>query len=121
MAEESAAVYSFSLEGLTTELVLAAYRAKAKDAHPDAGGSAEAFAAVDRAKYVLLSWLERQARDGAGAVPHGGVTKCQRCDGKGYVELLTRSFGGRLRKQCPGCHGNGELYDERPPESNRNG
>lgn len=93
-----------ALEGLTADSVQATYRAAAKATHPDAGGSAEAFAKVDRAKHVLLKWLEREAQFKDLEPKHG--EKCRRCDGKGYVESA-RAFR-TMRVACPLCRGLGE-------------
>lgn len=86
--------------------VQVAYRYAAKNAHPDAGGTAEQFAAVDRAKHVLLAWLEKKARP----VTPGAGTKCQRCAGKGHVEL--QKAWRTMRVQCPTCRGTGDLDSE---------
>lgn len=118
-AEDAAAVFGFDISSglLDKQAVEAAYRTEAKRAHPDAGGSLEAFAAVDHAKHVLLHWLAM--RDGEPEKPHGGVTKCPRCDGKGYMELHGARLGSVMRKQCPTCKGNGELYDEKDKDGDR--
>jgi len=100
---------------MSEDKVNALFRAAAKYAHPDAGGSPEAFAAVDRAKHILLHWLKRK---GTGIRPaHGGVSKCPRCDGLGRV-ILYKGVS-QLRVQCPTCQGNGEIYDERDKEGDR--
>lgn len=108
------AVWSFPL---SKESLTVAYRQAAKVTHPDSGGSLEAFAAVDRAKHILLHWLDRSAVE--EAKPHGGVAPCPRCDGKGYMELRGSRFGSIMRKQCPTCQGNGEIYDEKNKDGDR--
>lgn len=101
---------------LDKERVTIMYRLAARHLHPDRGGSAEAFAAVDRAKHVLLHWLARaEAQEDK---PHGGVSKCPRCDGRGYMELRN-GFKAPLRKQCPTCNGNGEIFDEKDKDGDR--
>lgn len=105
-AEEALTVLRIASTPETVEEseVTSAFRAVAKGAHPDAGGSVEAFATVDRAKHVLLEWLKR--RPTGPALPHHGE-KCERCDGKGYV-MSHRAFRS-MRVQCPSCRGTGEI------------
>lgn len=94
-------------EPFTSEDVKLAYRAKVQTAHPDKGGSPEAFALVDRAKHVLLRWLEQ----GAGQkTATGAGRECTRCQGRGYVESH-RGFRA-LKMQCPQCRGSGDLDTE---------
>lgn len=105
MAEEASKelmIHSFFLQGLERSHVLEAYRSCARETHPDAGGSVEAFAAVDRAKHVLLEWLKKSP---APAEPAHG-TKCNQCGGAGFI---MRHRGLRaMRMQCPRCRGMGE-------------
>lgn len=91
-------------EVYTAADVNAAYRVKARDAHPDAGGSAEQFVQLDRAKHILLGWLKRRKVTTAKATAH--ATKCKRCDGTG----ITNSHKGfrTMRMQCGTCRGTGE-------------
>lgn len=112
MAEEAAAVFGFDIASglLDAQAVHAAYRTEAKRAHPDAGGTPEAFAAVDRAKHILLAWLDKQERLDT-IKSHGGVTVCPRCSGDRRI-VLQRGFR-QMQVQCPTCQGNGELYDEK--------
>lgn len=89
--------------------VTASYRKAAAHTHPDMpGGSVEAFARVDRAKHVLLKWLERQGSDGP---PKLQAERCPDCDGKGHV--VRKGQKGfkvtELRVQCRKCRGTGEL------------
>lgn len=120
MAEEAARVFGFDISAglLDEQAVLAAYRAEVKRVHPDAGGSVEAFAAVDRAKHVLLRWLARSVAE-EPTTQHGVITACPRCEGRGFLELTGRRFGASIRRQCPACQGNGELYDEKTKEGDR--
>lgn len=108
MAEEAAALLGVGLEGATPEIARDAYYAAAKAAHPDAGGDAEAFAAVDRAKHVLLEWLRRQA-DAPLPTPGAGQT-CDKCGGAGHV-MIQRAWKA-MRVQCPRCRGTGCLDTE---------
>lgn len=91
-------------EVYTAADVNAAYRVKARDAHPDAGGSAEQFVQLDRAKHILLGWLKRRKVTTAKATAH--AAKCKRCDGTG----ITSSHKGfrTMRMQCGACRGTGE-------------
>lgn len=91
---------------LTLQVVKEAYRSRCRETHPDMGGTAEAFAAVDRAKHILLKWLERDPEPkvaGAGQV-------CDRCDGRGYIE--SRRAWRSMKMQCPKCRGTGDLDSE---------
>jgi DnaJ-class molecular chaperone len=88
------------------EIIQHAYRQAVKVVHPDKGGTAEQFAAVDRAKHVLLAWLEKKAKP----TTPGAGTKCQRCAGKGHVEL--QKAWRTMRVQCPTCRGTGDLDSE---------
>jgi DnaJ-class molecular chaperone len=103
------------LDDHTVDTINDWYKRAARRTHPDIGGSAEEFAAVDRAKHVLLKWLERQAA--APPPPHGGVSECPRCHGERHVYLWKGVR--KLRVQCPTCKGNGEIYDEREKENDR--
>jgi hypothetical protein len=100
-------VWSFPL---TAEAVAVAFKQAAKVAHPDAGGSMEAFVAVDRAKHVLLAWL---AKPQSGPAPAHGEP-CPRCTGKGFI-LSQRAFRA-MRLSCPMCRGTGELNVEQEKE-----
>jgi DnaJ-class molecular chaperone len=111
MAEDAwRVILSWLPEGLTEnpppptteDEVRASYRAASKRAHPDGGGDPAAFAAVDRAKHVLLEWLKKPR---PAEVPHG--EKCDRCAGKGFM-MSQRGFRA-LRVQCARCRGTGEL------------
>lgn len=108
----TAALAELDMESLTTwgvGEVKAHYRAAARTAHPDGGGTPEKFAAVDRAKHVLLHWLAQQAR--AGGAPKLEAERCDHCLGNGYV--VRKGQQGfkvtSLRVQCRKCRGTGEL------------
>lgn len=92
----------------TEEEVKVSYRTASKRAHPDGGGDPAAFAAVDRAKHVLLHWLERSKRDEPQTA--GAGTECTRCAGTGHVE--SRRAWRSMRVQCPLCRGTGCLDAE---------
>lgn len=96
------------LDGLLEQQVKELYREACKTAHPDGGGTMEKFAAVDRAKHLLLKWLEKQTDE--PALPPMGV-KCPSCAGRGYrMSDVQRGFKiTSLRVQCRKCRGSGEL------------
>lgn len=79
-----------------------AYRTAARYTHPDSGGTSEAFAAVDRAKHVLMHWLSRPDR----SEPPPPKADCGRCHGKGFI--LSHRAWKTLRIQCPQCRGTGD-------------
>ena len=88
---------------LTEEAVRQSYRSLVKETHPDVeGGSVEDFARVDRAKHVLLKWLEQPKSD----APVHKRDDCVQCSGMGYV-LSARGFKS-MRIQCPKCRGTGD-------------
>lgn len=78
------------------------YRIAARKTHPDAGGALEAFAAVDKAKHVLLAWLARRPEPTSRST----FRNCTICAGKGKV---TRHRGfNSWQERCGACHGSGE-------------
>lgn len=106
-AREAADLLAFPSLGAVVDAdhVKEHYRTAAKGCHPDAGGSAEAFAAVDRAKHILLAWLEKPQ-------PAPTVHKkkaCDYCGGLGHVYTSGRNIGSQgLRRTCPKCRGSGD-------------
>jgi hypothetical protein len=120
MAEEACETLGWGKEtlsgdGPTTSGINAQFRTAAGAAHPDKGGTAEAFVALDRARHVLLAWLERQAE--APAPSHGGAAECPRCHGAGRI-MMHRGVR-QMPMQCPACQGNGEIYDDRESTGDR--
>ena len=113
-AEEAAAIFGFDISSglLDEQQVIAAYRTEARAAHPDGGGSPEAFARVDWAKHVLIEWLKK--RDGAVAAPRQ-AKRCASCDGKGFVQKHL-GFKRGARIQCVSCAGTGDA-DYQPDRS----
>lgn len=95
-----------TLDGLLEQQVKELYREACKTAHPDGGGTLEKFAAVDRAKHVLLKWIAKQG----DSPPPMNVVKCGNCEGKGNVTIKSqRGFKiTELRRQCRKCNGTGE-------------
>lgn len=109
MAEEAMArleIVGIDLDQLTIEWVKGAYRVAVQYSHPDKGGSVEDFAAVDRAKHVLLEWLGKEQP----ARPVHKPDVCPRCDGRGFV-AQQRAWRA-MRMQCPRCRGAGDLDTE---------
>lgn len=100
-----------NIDGLTASNVKSAYHAASKYTHPDMGGSAEAFARVDRAKHIMLEWLVKPA---TAAQPAHKARKCGNCAGKGYVHSMI-GFKQGPRKQCHPCRGTGDA-DYEPDE-----
>lgn len=88
--------------------VTAAYKARAKEVHPDMpGGSAEAFARVDWAKHVLLAWLKQAAPAERSVF---GVRRCEVCNGTGKA-TVQRGFN-QMKIICGACKGSGDAdYD----------
>lgn len=106
-AAEACEVLDIDLEGLTEAAVTAAYRNKAKSAHPDMGGSLEAMAAISNAKQLLEWWLEAVAK--ARQEPNGrGKGNCRACAGQGYIQRRT-GFQLGPRMHCVLCEGSGNV------------
>lgn len=98
-----------SLSGWANESnVKAAFHAASRQTHPDMGGSAEAFAAVDRAKHVLLEWLKRAPA--ARPVQSAQGEPCDRCGGAGWVSVQ-RAWKA-MRVTCQRCRGTGDLSND---------
>lgn len=111
-AKEACEILGWGVETLGEEFtpagVVAQYKHAAKSAHPDTGGSAEAFARVDWAKHALLAWLRQQG----GATEHSVFdrTRCDACNGSGRVTM--RKGWSTLQVSCTKCHGSGDAdYD----------
>ena len=79
-------------ESATRSEIRSAYRALALKHHPDRGGDATAFARVVAAYNRLLMVAPDKAR-------------CDRCDGRGYIERGTALSA--LRYVCAQCGGSG--------------
>ena len=118
-AEEAASVFGFKLDGILAEdLIIAAYRTEAKKAHPDAGGSPEAFARVDWAKHALLAWIEQEGAQ--IEAPTLQKQKCHKCSGLGFTQAHV-GFRKGARRVCTRCHGSGDLnFDPDKPAIERN-
>jgi DnaJ-class molecular chaperone len=96
---------SHPLDVMTKEAVQQAYKNLVKLHHPDKGGSAEAFVRIDRAKCVLLGWLERRASEEPSAAVSS--VACPMCHGSGR-RTLRRGFHS-MTMMCGTCRGHGEM------------
>lgn len=93
----------FSMDAVPTPGgLVVAYRAAAKLAHPDTGGSEEAMQRLNAAKAVL------EAAE-PGTKPDDGRQRCAFCRGTGTIR------SGFITKTCSGCNGTG--YVTRAPVS----
>lgn len=99
-ATEAASILEIKLEDLTEETIKAAYRTKARAAHPDAGGSAEQWARVSWAEAALKRWLTARPM-ALGKVEHMRPGNCRACAGTGRVR------SGQLKMFCVLCDGTG--------------
>ena len=82
----------------TPQQIKAAHRTKAREAHPDRGGSAEHFAEVQRAYEVLSDPQRRQEWEATyqAWAAERRATLCPQC----FAALRTRAGG---RNACPVC------------------
>lgn len=100
LAQDAARVLGVELEGLSVEQLRLAYRAKAKAAHPDAGGDPDDFLKLGHARDILARWVADPPPP-----PKPELEPCMSCSGKGFI-LRQRGWRG-LRSQCPMCKGRG--------------
>lgn len=108
MAEDAAKVMhlEFNPGGMTEQMVKDRYKVLAKELHPDKGGDPAAFVEADRAKCILLGWLERRAKEEPGEAAVSSNT-CPMCHGTGR-RTLRRGFRS-MTMLCGTCRGHGEL------------
>ena len=86
--------------------VAAAARAKAREHHPDRGGSHDAMAAVNAARVVLLDPAEtKRYRAKLLATTHRA---CMHCQGNGGW-WKQKGFKGRVFNGCTTCYGSGMM------------
>jgi DnaJ-class molecular chaperone len=83
------------------EDIVAAYKAKAKTAHPDMGGSDEEFRTLTLAYNTLREAVKRPAP--LGKRIH---SRCSTCNGSGIVDTRRASWR-TLKVRCPQCKGTG--------------
>lgn len=107
-AEEAAEILGVHFETASVAAVNMSYKAAAKRTHPDAGGSAEAFARVDWAKHALTAWLGRNPAK-LNDMPVKG-DPCPVCAGTGRVKVQN-GFKSALTRLCQMCQGTGEVMD----------
>jgi curved DNA-binding protein CbpA len=79
--------------------IRAAYRAAARVAHPDRGGTAEAMAAVNVAYATLSSREKKRVYDRANGFDT--LQRCTECAGKGTVSV--RKGWGVKVTSCKAC------------------
>lgn len=107
MAVEAATTLGgLDLETLSEPVLTKVFRDLAKSLHPDKGGDARQFIEADRAKCVLLGWLERRAN---GEPPSAAISSvaCPMCHGSGR-RTLRRGFHA-MTMMCGTCRGHGEI------------
>lgn len=109
MAEKAAEQLDLGLFGLSEASVRIAFREAAKRMHPDKGGTMDEFVQLDRAKEVLLRWINRPMAEPVD--PAIASDKCQPCKGTGR-RVLRRGFRS-MTMVCGSCRGTGERV---PPE-----
>lgn len=105
-ALEAAKVLGLQITATPAE-VHGAFRELAKAAHPDGGGSLEAFSRVEWAKEALTRWVKRNPPQLDDVNYAAAGEPCPPCGGKGYV-VTRRSFGKGMRRQCIRCNGTGD-------------
>lgn len=102
-AAEAAETLSLKFEGLTPEAVSDAYRAAAKDCHPNSGTyDAERWSRITWAKDTLGRWLAVAEPSPAPSAPTPG--RCRACGGSGRIK---RPSG--LMMLCVLCSGEGAV------------
>ena len=112
-AAEAAGVLEVELDGLTSSAITSAYRAKARDCHPDHHGNAklEEWSRVSWAKEVLGYWLAKRPQPVSEAVDLTDPP-CAACGGVGRLPIVSRGFGKPLTVQCATCKGLGTITVE---------
>jgi hypothetical protein len=108
-AESAAAVLGLDLDdaGFCEPLVQRSYRERAKLLHPDRGGDPRDFVELDRAKCILVEWVNRPVL----STPTFNVNECLQCSGTGRRKVQ-RGFR-QFTIVCSACRGMGERV---PPE-----
>jgi DnaJ-class molecular chaperone len=101
MAEQAAETLGLA-NGYGKDDVVAAYRNLAKECHPDKGGDIAKFTEIDRAKCILLKWLETPASQEVVFVK----PDCPNCKGIGRIKI--RKGFGILTITCGRCQGSGD-------------
>ena len=90
----------FEILGVTraagVDEIRAAYRRAAKTAHPDQGGSNEAFLRIQRAAEFLLAELQTRGASGMPPAYRGGDRTSVDGDWIDFTDALRARWGGRL-------------------------
>lgn len=112
-AAEAAGVLDIDLATLDSAALNAAYRAKARDCHPDHHGNEklEQWSRVSWAKEVLGYWLAKRPEPVSEAQVVDGPP-CVVCGGAGRLPIVRRGFGKPLTVQCATCKGLGTVIPE---------
>jgi len=60
---------------------------------------------------------------GTGAKSPSSIKTCQKCGGRGYINVQTRSIFGMMETQqvCPDCRGSGKIITDKCPDCNGKG
>jgi DnaJ-class molecular chaperone len=112
-AAEAAALLGLDLATLTSDDLSSAYRAKAKDCHPDHHGNSELekWSRISWAKECLTYWMQqRPAQPSESLIATG--PPCHKCGGVGRVRVAGRRFGAPLTIMCTNCRGVGTIEPE---------
>ena len=108
-ATEAAGILGVELDTLCPDELSRAYRAKARQHHPDSADSysPEAWARVSWAKEVLTRWLEQ--RQPVPVVVTATMGDCRSCAGTGRIPITKRKgFGAKpITVMCVMCNGSG--------------
>lgn len=119
-AMEAAEILEVELSHLTMEELGPAYRAKAKECHPDKHGTLQLqlWSRVSWAYETLKLWLKDRPADPPLHSDYGPATwdktpgSCRACSGTGRIPINKSGFGKPLTMQCVMCRGNGS-HEER--------
>jgi DnaJ-class molecular chaperone len=114
-AAEAAALLGINLATMTSDELSAAFRAKAKDCHPDKLGpdtpASPEWARISWAKECLTYWLQQRPVDAVDSRIATGPP-CHKCGGVGRVRVAGRRFGAPLTIMCTNCRGVGTIEPE---------
>lgn len=108
MAEQAAVTLGgLDLATLSEAVVTKVFRDLAKTLHPDCGGDAKKFVEADRAKCILIRWLQRPQVAPPSLDDLIPSERCPMCGGTGR-RTLQRGFH-TMTMVCGTCRGLGEL------------
>lgn len=99
-ADDAGQVLGLAPDTCSEADITAAFRKLSATHHPDAGGSAEAFARLSWAKEALVRWVAARpmVRQGSQTIAPG---TCRACGGVGRIRK------GSLKMFCSLCNGTG--------------